>query len=141
MSGANLDDITRRAVRAAAGVAMFATAFGCGDAPTLTLGGSRAPSTGASDQQPGEQNAATVSHVVPVEMIEQAGLTASPIDAGVSNDAGSADAGTPETCSQDDGWEEYEACCQAVGWDPSRGCLAWGPPVPPSMAGSNEEVA
>lgn len=30
-------------------------------------------------------------------------------------------------------WEDYVACCDAIGWDWNRGCAAWGPPVPPSL--------
>ncbi|MCA9538133.1 MAG: hypothetical protein KC620_04560 [Myxococcales bacterium] len=28
-------------------------------------------------------------------------------------------------------FEAYNACCEAFGWPPA--CIAWGPPVPPSM--------
>jgi hypothetical protein len=31
-------------------------------------------------------------------------------------------------------WEAYSACCEAIGWDWSRGCEAWGPPAPPAMS-------
>jgi hypothetical protein len=40
----------------------------------------------------------------------------------VANDAG---------VVTEDAWKQYQACCEANGWDWNRGCQAWGPPVPP----------
>ena len=30
-------------------------------------------------------------------------------------------------------WERYQKCCDENGWDWKKGCMAWGPPPPPSM--------
>jgi hypothetical protein len=49
-------------------------------------------------------------------------------DGGV--DAAVADAGF--CVVGDAGWEAYQECCDAIGWDWERGCAAWGPFVPPA---------
>lgn len=41
-----------------------------------------------------------------------------------------ADAATD--CQQSENWAD---CCEAAEWQADAGCLAWGPPVPPSMPG------
>ncbi|MGE0786238.1 MAG: hypothetical protein AB7S26_11155 [Sandaracinaceae bacterium] len=73
----------------------------------------------------------------PVRPEDDAGpeLADAGIDAGVGAgvDAG-VDAGDV-LCDVSDEWEEYQRCCDAIGWDFDRGCYAWGPYVPPGAIG------
>ncbi len=105
-----------KALRAAAGVALFTGAVGCGTVDTETL-----------DQ---------------ATTIEDAGAVVAR-DAGAPRDAGFRDGGFVDAGHPDAGFvscdqatmtpEDYIACCESIGWDWNRGCAAWGPPAPPAM--------
>lgn len=120
-------DPRRRALRAAARVALVGTSVGCGAAPGEDLS---LPAAAAAAPPPdaGVEDAASVPE--PLD-----GGTIIVTDAGVVQDAGLADAGGEfcdlATLEPDD----YAACCERLGWDWERGCAAWGPPAPPSAKG------
>jgi hypothetical protein len=68
--------------------------------------------------------------------IDDAGHDAGLADAGFA-DAGFADAGPTDAGLADAGFchpdtEDWWECCNDLGWDFDRGCMAWGPFVPPS---------
>ncbi len=63
-----------------------------------------------------------------------AGVDAEPLGDGDLPDAELAADATPPPCDVND-QENWSACCEAHGWDPDAGCLAWGPPVPPRVPG------
>lgn len=108
-------DIKLKALRAAAGVALFSGAIGCGTVDTDTLEASAAVSdAGAQLRDAGA--------------IRDGGFR----DGGFV-DAGFADAGFTMCDNATQSVDEYVACCEAIGWDWDRGCAAWGPPAPPTM--------
>ena len=51
-----------------------------------------------------------------------------------AEDAGPGDGGVADDlfCEVTDDWEAYTECCDAVMWNFDRGCMAWGPFVPPA---------
>ena len=55
-------------------------------------------------------------------------------EAEVASDAGPGDSAvaSAEICDSTGDWEAYQACCAENGWDWERGCMAWGPFVPPA---------
>ena len=55
----------------------------------------------------------------------------SPVDSSPS-DSALGDAGDCTPLQEAGEWEAFNDCCAANGWDPDRGCLAWGPFVPPA---------
>lgn len=128
MSNAHrLDDIRRRALNAAAGVALFAGSLACGEVDVRPLSmpegapppkTALAPATGASVHVSVFAVAAT-----------DAGVALDAGQAGSADASSGADAGAV-TCNSE--MEDYAACCAAIGWDWERGCMAWGPPVPPA---------
>ncbi len=112
-----------KALRAAAGVALFTGAIGCGTAGTDRLDAPVTIRDGGSE----------------VTLVRDAGHRDSGprdggvLDTGVLADAGFVDASV-ELCDMATmTQEEYFACCDANGWDFTKGCAAWGPPAPPAM--------
>lgn len=98
-----------RALAAAASVALLGP-VGCGEAPLDDLEASR--------ENP------------PADLVVDAGASVPSPPGTASFDVGirvvplgACDPGQPD-------WAE---CCQRIGWDPQRGCGAWGPPAPPAM--------
>ncbi|MCO4761177.1 MAG: hypothetical protein KC502_06710 [Myxococcales bacterium] len=61
-------------------------------------------------------------------------------DAGVQADAGLGDDANrtrpkPDlVCDSKGDWATYKHCCDANGWDWNKGCMAWGPPAPPTLS-------
>lgn len=111
-------DIRRRALRAAAKVALLGAGFGCGAAPTTGLQGQAAPEPEDSGVARADGGAGLDAGVVVVS------------DAGIV-DSGLSDAGLEVCDSRTLSAEEYLECCERIGWDWDRGCAAWGPPAPP----------
>jgi hypothetical protein len=122
-------EIRRRALSAAAAVALFTGSLACGSAPSVRLDesarsseSSPAPDAGAD---PAGRDASAEADAA--EAVPDAGLVV--VDAS-SLDAGTIDAGDgPCGPISAEGWER---CCQESGWS-APGCLAWGPPMPPAM--------
>lgn len=114
-------EIRRRALRAAGQVALWSTLACGGTAPTGAL--SEGPAEGPEEQAP-----------VPV-----AEVVADPLAPEVIALVATATAPLPEVCEYlegedpEQGWRDYLACCERIGWDWDRGCAAWGPPVPPAL--------
>lgn len=54
-------------------------------------------------------------------------------DALATADSDATDAAEADACVDTGDWEAYAACCDANGWDFHKGCMAWGPPPPPTM--------
>ena len=160
------NDIHNKALRAAAGVALFGGSFACGEMPAQTLGSANPNSvqqendTGVQSSNPDALEAPVDTGValtpdagvsldagqIPPEdtgVALDAGQVPSP-DAGMSMDASSlpaSDAGLVQCNMEDGSWEAYEKCCAMYNWDPRHGCLAWGPPAPPSASSKAKENA
>ncbi|MDI1480130.1 hypothetical protein [Polyangium sp. y55x31] len=123
-------EIHRRALRAAAAVSLTLGLAACasnvvvgpdsdGDEPNTTAssGGGSDSSTVASTASAGGDGSTSV--------------------ATGAGGAGGAAAGPCADVMHD--WQAYAACCDENGWAVEAGCVAWGPPVPPSL--EMEEVA
>jgi hypothetical protein len=125
-------ELQRRALRAAAQVALFGGAgLGCGGTAGLEHLQGAAP----EPEDAGVARAdATPTVDAGVVVVSDAGVV---VDAGLGVDAGSLDAG--EFCEQATlSTDEYLACCERVGWNWEQGCAAWGPPAP--SAGKTERA-
>jgi len=154
-------EIRRRALRAAAAVALTVTA--CGDPAAADLTGPAPTSADASQsevaaaRQPGQSDVAsgetaagetTAGEItgdgdgaVGANDTDGAGDTPF-VDSAQGADATSAaevaqgadaKADTAGHCDNTQPWRIYQACCEAVNWDWDKGCQAWGPPAPPAM--------
>ncbi|MBI4815034.1 MAG: hypothetical protein HY791_02170 [Deltaproteobacteria bacterium] len=145
------NEVRLRALKAAAGVALFTGAVACGELPTQNLAGRGSPHVEPADEQLTPDAGATTSdaqpsasyrdatartEVVPPDAGLVAALDSGLLDSGVEvadagdTDAESVDAG--DNCFGLEGTgEDWFACCERIGWDWNRGCQAWGPPVPP----------
>lgn len=162
--GPGRSEIRRRALRVATAVAAGATFAGCGatDLPVSGAtavdgashdGGGTLDAAGqdvaASDV--GEPDASAVdtgaadTGAADTAVSDTAGDDGAVSDTAaadsVVDDAAVADAAATDTaempepeCSTNLPWEEYVACCDEVNWDFDKGCMAWGPPAPPSSA-------
>jgi hypothetical protein len=129
MTWLSRDEIRRRALRAAAAVALSCTSFACGDTPVTTLNAPPISITAGADAGPtlpSDPDAAGSAQ----EAGETSDVMILAADAGEMPDAGAVD------CSNA---PDFVACCAAVHWDVAKGCEAWGPPVPPAWRAS--EVA
>lgn len=71
-----------------------------------------------------------ISDTVAVDVADDA-QTADAADAAQNADV--ADAGG-KCAVFEPGSPEYAKCCADVNWDYNEGCMAWGPPVPPTFA-------
>lgn len=141
--------IHRKALRAAAGVALFGGSFACGgEMPSGPLPEARRSDLGNARVDAGQDRATVDSGETVNPPPIDAGVhvetdSGFALDAGMMADASTStvgDAGT-EQCDQSVlSWEDYVKCCDMYNWDWSRGCQAWGPPAPPSMAIDLEEV-
>ena len=149
-------DIHRKALRAAAGVALFGGSFACGGEMRSTP----LPEPDRTAQQNQQPEADAGSSNTPVDSGFQnnvpepdAGFAPDAQqlapDQGMAMDAGASvpDASTStvgdagmEFCDQNTlTWEDYVKCCDMYNWDPNRGCLAWGPPAPPELKQDRKE--
>lgn len=125
-------EIRRRALSAAAAVALFTGSLACGSAPSVRLAESSRSSESSESGPTADAGAAVAERDATAEAdaagsAPDAGLVlvdASSLDAGTI-DAGDAPCGTPWS-------EEWERCCNERGWS-APGCFAWGPPMPPAM--------
>ena len=152
------NDIHKKALRAAAGVALFGGSFACGEMPAQPLGSPNpnfAEPNNNSKAQPSLPDASEAqldAGVAPAPdaaepldagelppedtgVVLDAGQLPPP-DAGMAMDASSStvsDGGLVQCEMDTENWEAYEKCCHMYNWDPRHGCLAWGPPAPPSM--------
>jgi len=129
------NEIMKKALRAAAGVALLGGSVACGeDVPTQEL----YPRTSEFSSRGSIVKSATIS----VKTHFEAQL----VDAGVRMDAGipvpSGNDGGPLACDRgsfdDQDVEAWIECCDAIGWDWDKGCAAWGPPAPPFFSRSKE---
>ncbi len=60
-------------------------------------------------------------------------LATTDADTMATADADASDAAEADACVDTGDWEAYAACCDANGWNFHKGCMAWGPPAPPTM--------
>lgn len=104
-------DIRDRALRAAAGVALFTGGLssGCGGTePVTDLEAQAEPVEEATPTEPPPVQAVERHHIEAVEALS--------------------------ICDPSEGGDAWLECCQEIGWDWTRGCAAWGPPAPPEAA-------
>ena len=129
------NEIIKKSLRAAAGVALLGGAVACGeDISTQEL----YPRTSGFSPHGSIVKSATIS----VNTHFEAQL----VDAGVTMDAGIpiplGNDGGPLACHRgsfdDQDIEAWIECCDALGWDWDKGCVAWGPPTPPVFSSSKE---
>lgn len=122
-------DLEKKALRAAAKVALLGAGFGCGTTPTEGLQANEATAeTPPPDAGVASADAATAIDAGTV-VVGDAGV----LDSGLAMDAGAMDAGADFCDMGSLSTEDYLACCERIGWDWERGCAAWGPPAPPSL--------
>ncbi|MCB9650479.1 MAG: hypothetical protein H6730_28405 [Deltaproteobacteria bacterium] len=126
MSITQRSDIRRRALRAAAQVAMLGGAgLACGTTPLEQLQ-AQAPDPEDAGVARAEGQAVDAGVIV----VGDAGVVP---DTGLDSDASLVDGG--EFCDQAAMTpDDYLACCERVGWNWDQGCAAWGPPAPPEVA-------
>ena len=147
------DEIRRRALRAAAAVAMT---WGTGCSATLDEP-AQGPADAAfsdsavtlratdaqADTAKGADSTATEVAAADTADAPDAGLEpdATTADAGSAAEAdtvaaldGAGDTGGHKCVKNGDDWQAYNDCCQAVNWDWDAGCMAWGPPMPVEVA-------
>ena len=108
--------IRKKALRAAASVALLSAPLACGEA-------------GVEPLEPGRPEAAQIrpGEAVPDQMEDT--LIGVVTDGGVAMDSGVA-------CDREQlSSEAYLECCEAIEWDWDQGCAAWGPPAPPAFRG------
>lgn len=137
----NLERIlkTRKALRAAAAVAV-AISGGCMSSPDVFSPVTALAADVARGDRRGEVDAASLDGRGRSGTPERAVTAADDASAVAADDAvtglASADVSAVDgarRCDPKDGWKEYEACCEAIGWDFKQGCMAWGPPAPAAM--------
>lgn len=152
-------EIRRRGLRAAFAVA-FSGTIGCGaNATTAATGaGANADASDSAIAGADSQAAADAATAPDSQVAADAAMgadAAQPLDTQAVADAVAAD--TPQdsatggdVAQADDavddgdaggkcsvyaaGSAEYNKCCADANWDFNAGCMAWGPPVPPTMA-------
>lgn len=132
------DQITRRALRAATAVAVGGFAPACATMDVAVVGSDDAAGLdGAADvaAQTDDTAAAGDDTAAPGDdTLATADDTAAPGDDTLATaDADASDAAEADACVDTGDWEAYAACCDANGWNFHKGCMAWGPPAPPTM--------
>lgn len=116
--------------------------------------GRNAPDVAAQDSAADTVDSAADMAAVDVQAPDVAAPDGVALDAAVDAGGDAADAGAdgPDAktgdvadagplCDSTQPWDVYKACCDRNGWDWDKGCMAWGPPVPPAMPKARAEVA
>lgn len=153
------NEIRRRGLRAAFAVA-FSGTVGCGAAVDTTAAGTgasvdagdstiaasdvaaAADSVALADAAVAAETATAADSAQPSDTQPLSDLAAAdiPLDSAVAADVAHADDAVADAdaggkCSvYAPGSAEYDKCCADENWDFNAGCMAWGPPVPPTMA-------